>query len=122
MQPCRSNCGYLAAHSAECLILKTQADRHTVLKHKMFGLNSKNYSQAMEGLSPLTWSRFKGIWHATRNKLSLSGWLGVMVSLAVGIPALRYAYQSQILAYKSMKLAEWTAKKDFLDICLNMNV
>lgn len=56
-----------------------------------------------------------------REKLSLSGWLGLIVSLIVGVLALQYAYQSQVLAYKSMKLAEWTAKKDFLEMCLNMN-
>lgn len=88
----------------------------------MFGSNCKYYIEALAGLSSPLWSRLEQIWHATRDKLSLSGWLGVIVSLAVGVLALRYAYQSEVLAYKSVKLAEWTAKKDFLEICLNMNV
>ena len=72
-------------------------------------------------LSPLL-SQLKNLWHSTRDKLSLSGWLGVILSLAMGIFGLRYAYQSRVLAYQSMKLAEWTAKKDFIEMCLSMNV
>lgn len=93
---------------------KTQAYLIPLLKHyksNMFGFNSKS-----------RWSRLKVIWRATRDKMALSGWLGVIVSLVVGIPALLYAYQSRVLADKSMKLAEWTAKKDFLEMCLNVNV
>lgn len=72
------------------------------------------------------WTR---IWHSMQNaahilveKLSLSGWLGLLASLAMGILALRYAYDSQVLAYQQVKLAEWTAKKDFLELCQSSEV
>lgn len=55
-------------------------------------------------------------------KLSISGWLSLVISLATGLLALRYAYNSQVLAYKSMELAEWTAKKDFLALCQDSEV
>lgn len=88
----------------------------------MLGFNSQYYLKFIAGLSSLLWSRFEQTWHATIHTLSLSGWVGVVVSLIMGIFALRYAYQSKAIASQSLKLAEWSAKKEFLEMCLNVNV
>ena len=82
----------------------------------------KHCFKLVEGTMARFWPRIENVWRAMRDSLSLPGWLGVTATLATGILALRYAYQSQVLAYRSMKLAEWTAKKDFLEMCQLANV
>ena len=48
-------------------------------------------------------------------KYELSTWLGVALTLVVGSASLRYAYVA-------MKIAEWTAAKDFYELCQSLNV
>ena len=45
----------------------------------------------------------------------MSTWLGVALTLVVGGASLRYAYVA-------MKIAEWTAAKDFHELCQSLNV
>ncbi len=46
---------------------------------------------------------------------TLPTWLGVMMTLIIGGVSLRYAYMS-------IELAEWTARKDYYEICQSLNV
>ena len=48
-------------------------------------------------------------------RYTLATWLGVAVTLVIGGVSLRYAYVS-------IKLAEWTARKDFQESCRSLSV
>lgn len=63
------------------------------------------------------WTQVQGLGATARQKCSLSIWLGIAATVVIGGLGLRYAYVQQILAYQSMRLAEWTAMKDFKEIC-----
>ena len=54
---------------------------------------------------------------ATRRKYTLSTWLAISISVIVGSLGLRYAYVQIVLSNESLKLAQWTARKDFWEIC-----
>lgn len=55
-------------------------------------------------------------------QVSIATWLSLLAALLVGAFGLRYAYNQQELAYQAMKLAKWTAKKDFLELCRETEV
>ena len=52
-----------------------------------------------------------------RQKCSLLTWLGIAATVIIGASGLRYSYVQQMLAVESTRLAEWTARKDFREIC-----
>ncbi|EWY81020.1 hypothetical protein FOYG_15309 [Fusarium oxysporum NRRL 32931] len=49
--------------------------------------------------------------------LSLCGWILALVSTAVSIAALLPAFRGLLLSDKQLRLAEWSALKDYLDQC-----
>ncbi|TVY60137.1 hypothetical protein Focb16_v003304 [Fusarium oxysporum f. sp. cubense] len=49
--------------------------------------------------------------------LSLCGWILAFVSTAVSIAALLPAFRGLLLSDKQLRLAEWSALKDYLDQC-----
>lgn len=66
---------------------------------------------------PKFWSALHQLGAAARQRCSVSTWLGITATFVIGGLGLRYAYQQQMLASQSMKLAEWTARKDFWEVC-----
>jgi hypothetical protein len=49
--------------------------------------------------------------------LSLCGWILAFISTAVSIAALLPAFRGLLLSDKQLRLAEWSALKDYLDQC-----
>ena len=77
-----------------------------------------NYSRALENIR--VWllkyfTEFIDILATIRQRYLLSTWLGILIALAVGSTTLRYAYVT-------IKLAEWTARKDFQEYCQSQKV
>ena len=70
----------------------------------------------------IVWAKLQNIWNATRRKLSLSTWLAISISIIVGGLGLRYAYVQVLLSYEALRLAKWTARKDFWEICQEQKV
>ena len=64
----------------------------------------------------------KAFWTKVSDRWSLTACLTLLTTILVGAFGLRYAYVQQKLAYESMKLAEWTAKKDLLELCEQLHV
>ena len=62
-------------------------------------------------------AKLQVIYTATRRKYTLSTWLAISISIIVGSLGLRYAYVQILLSNESLRLAEWTARKDFWEIC-----
>lgn len=88
-----------------------QSSRHCWLKFK------QALAYIASGLSKC-WAQVRTYSTAIRQKCSLSVWLAIATSVIIGAVGLRYAYVQQILAYRSLTLAEWTAAKDFRELCL----
>ena len=57
-----------------------------------------------------------------RRKFTLSTWLAISISIIVGGLGLRYAYVQVLLGYDALRLAKWTARKDFWEICQQQKV
>ncbi len=58
----------------------------------------------------------------TRRKFTLSTWLVIGISVIVGGLGLRYAYVQVVLSYEALRLAKWTARKDFWELCQEQKV
>ncbi|KAK0513568.1 hypothetical protein JMJ35_003932 [Cladonia borealis] len=65
----------------------------------------------------IAWAKLQSICNATRRKFALSTWLAISISIIVGGLGLRYAYLQAVLGNKTLRLAEWTARKDFWELC-----
>ena len=76
------------------------------------------YTKAVENLSAFLskcWTKLaRSLTHLWMSH-KLPTWLGVALTLAAGSASLRYAYVT-------MKIAEWTAAKDFHELCQSLNV
>ena len=70
----------------------------------------------------IAWAKLQDIWNTTRRKFTLSTWLAISISVIVGGLGLRYAYVQVVLGYEALRLAEWTAKKDFWELCQEQRV
>ena len=70
----------------------------------------------------IAWANLQGIWNATRRKFTLSTWLAISISVIVGRLCLRYAYVQVVLSYEALRLAKWTARKDFWELCQEQKV
>ena len=92
------------------------------------GSNHTSYTQRMRARCRRTlevvwacleiaWAKLQNIWNATGRKLAWSTWLAISISIIVGGLGLRYAYVQTVLSYEALKLAEWTARKDFGELC-----
>ena len=70
----------------------------------------------------IVWAKLQNIWNATRRKYTLSTWLAISISVMVGGLGLRYAYIQMVLSIDTLRLAKWTARKDFWEICEEQKV
>ena len=70
----------------------------------------------------IVWAKLLNICYATGRKLTLSTWLAVSISVIVGGLGLRYAYIQVVLSNETLRLAKWTARKDFWEICQKQKV
>ena len=70
----------------------------------------------------IAWVKLQNIWNAARRKPALSTWLAISISIIVGGLGLTYAYVQVVLRYEALKLAKWTARKDFWDLCREQEV
>ena len=70
----------------------------------------------------IAWTKLQDIWNATRRKPILSTWLAISISIIVGGLGLRYAYVQMVLSNEALRLAEWTARKDFWELCHEQRV
>ena len=70
----------------------------------------------------IVWAKLLNICNATGRKLTLSTWLAVSISIIVGGLGLRYAYIQVVLSNETLRLAKWTARKDFWEICQKQKV
>ena len=61
------------------------------------------------------WPKLKSSTSTIRRKCTPSTWLAIMITLIIGGVSLRYAYVS-------IRLAEWTARKDFHELCQSLEV
>ena len=62
-------------------------------------------------------AKLQVIYTATRRRYALSTWLAISISIIIGSLGLRYAYVQVVLSNESLRLAQWTARKDFWEIC-----
>ncbi len=77
----------------------------------------RNLESTMGNIEPLIRQcqpTLQSCW-ATNWQVSTGTWLSLLAALIVGVFGLRYTYQA-------MKLAEWTARKDFLELCRETQV
>lgn len=75
-------------------------------------------TRALENLRShllICWTKLRTHLKYLRQRCTLSAWLGVSSALVIGGISLRYAYVSIVLA-------EWTAKKEFQQLCQSLNV
>ena len=70
----------------------------------------------------IAWAKLQNIWNAIRRKFALSTWLTISISVIVGGLGLKYAYVQVVLSYEALKLAKWTARKDFWELCREQKV
>lgn len=70
----------------------------------------------------IAWATLQDIWDTTRRKFTLSNWLAISISVIVGGLGLRYACVQIVLSYEALRLAEWTARKDFWELCQEQKV
>lgn len=70
----------------------------------------------------IVWAKLQNIWNATRRKYALSTWLAIGISVIIGGLGLRYAYIQVLLSYEALRLAKWTARKDFWELCQEQKV
>ena len=70
----------------------------------------------------IAWAMLQDIWNATRRKFALSTWLAISISVIIGGLGLRYAFVQVVLSYETLRLAKWTARKDFWELCQEQKV
>lgn len=70
----------------------------------------------------IAWAKLQDTFDATRRKFTLSTWLAISISVIFGGLGLRYAYIQIVLSYEGLRLAQWTARKDFWQICQEQRV
>ena len=61
------------------------------------------------------WTKLQKCLTSLGQRYTILTWLGVVVTLVIGGVSLRYAYVS-------IRLAEWTARKDYQEICRGLSV
>ena len=70
----------------------------------------------------IAWAMLQDIWDAARRKFALSTWLAISISVIIGGLGLRYAFVQVVLSYETLRLAKWTARKDFWELCQERKV
>lgn len=70
----------------------------------------KEWLNKVQGQTRCSWATLRARW-------SVTAALTLLATIVIGGLGLRYAYVQQQLAYRGMKLAQWTAQKDFLELC-----
>ena len=70
----------------------------------------------------ISWAKLQVIYTATRRKYTLSTWLAISISIIVGGLGLRYAYIQVVLSYGALRLAYWTARSAFWNLCQTQRV
>lgn len=57
-----------------------------------------------------------GGWQYLQTEVHMLTWIAISMSIIIGDLGLLYAYNQQVPAFEAVRLAEWTALKDFREL------